>query len=177
MVDRSFTCIGVAKSQKPIAFDLMGATDSPVAAAPASRAHSLFGSAGLERAYDAQLTGIRFFLKKTWGSSNLDEGLAEYDYLTTHQPGAQHAPYYFVSGFLFSSDIPQVYLSLTLPVWMTHGVRGDFTDYTQKKRVAGRANWRIDVMETGAMPHFELRDAFIAGYDDFLAGVSPANAP
>lgn len=120
---------------------------------------------------------IRFFLAKTWGSKNYDEGLAKYDYLTTHQPGAQHAPYYFVSGFLFSSDIQQVYLSLTLPVWMTHGVRGDFTDYTQKKRVAGRANWRIDVMETGAMPHFELRDAFIAGYDDFLAGVSPANAP
>ncbi len=58
--------------------------------------------------------GIRYFLSKTWGSRNIDEGLLEYDYLTTRQPGAQHAPYYFVSGFLFSEDIISIYHSLTL---------------------------------------------------------------
>ena len=117
---------------------------------------------------------IRFFLRKTWGSKNIDEGLAAYDYLTTHQPGAQHAPYYFVSGYLFSTAIMKIYMSLTLPVWMTHGVRGDFTDYRNKVKVEDRANWRIDVMDTGAMPHFERRDEFIAMYDAFLAGVAPA---
>jgi pimeloyl-ACP methyl ester carboxylesterase len=61
---------------------------------------------------------IRFFLRKTWGSDNYDRGLYEYDYLTTHQPGAQHAPYYFVSGYLFSKDILRIYHALTLPVWM-----------------------------------------------------------
>ncbi len=50
---------------------------------------------------------IRYFLNKTWGSRDIDEGLLEYDYLTTHQPGAQHAPYYFVSGFLFSEGISE----------------------------------------------------------------------
>ena len=112
---------------------------------------------------------IRFFLKKTWGSANIDEGLAAYDYLTTHQPGAQHAPYYFVSGYLFSDDILDVYRAMKLPVWMVHGVRGAFTDYTEKKRVASLPNWRIDVMQTGAMPHFEMRETFIAAYDNFLA--------
>ena len=48
---------------------------------------------------------IGWFLKKTFGSPNIDQGLLDYDYLTTHQPGAQHAPYYFVSGYLFSQDI------------------------------------------------------------------------
>jgi len=118
---------------------------------------------------------IRFFLRKTWGSSNIDEGLAEYDYLTTHQPGAQHAPYYFVSGFLFSRDILRIYQSLTLPVWMSHGVRGDFVDYSNKTVIEGRANWTIEIFQTGAMPHFEAKEAFVRSYDAFLAGVSPAS--
>lgn len=115
---------------------------------------------------------IRFFLKKTWGSDNYDRGLAEYDYLTTHQPGAQHAPYYFVSGYLFSKDILRFYHALTLPVWMSHGVRGDFVDYSEKTSVEGRPNWRIDVFQTGAMPHIEAEAAFIARYDAFLATVA-----
>ncbi len=78
-----------------------------------------------------------FSPKKTWGSPNIDEGLAAYDYITTHQPGAQHAPYYFVSGYLFSQDILQIYHSLTMPVWMVHGVRGDFVDYTNKATGGG----------------------------------------
>lgn len=118
---------------------------------------------------------IRYFLNKTWGSTNIDEGLLEYDYLTTHQPGAQHAPYYFVSGFLFSKDILKIYNSLTLPVWMSHGVRGDFVDYSNKTQVEGRANWTIRVFQTGAMPHFEAEAEFIAAYDAFLAGVPPAS--
>lgn len=121
--------------------------------------------------------GIRFFLKKTWGSPEIDEGLAEYDYLTTHQPGAQHAPYYFVSGYLFSEGIIRIYHSLTLPVWMAHGVRGDFVDYSNKTVVQDRANWTIEVFQTGAMPHFEAEAAFIRAYDAFLAGAPAASSP
>jgi pimeloyl-ACP methyl ester carboxylesterase len=120
--------------------------------------------------------GIRYFLRKTWGSPDIDEGLAEYDYLTTHQAGAQHAPYYFVSGYLFSEDVIRLYHSLTLPVWMSHGVRGDFVDYTNTKLVQGRANWTIQVFPTGAMPHFEAKDNFVRAYDAFLAGVPAASA-
>jgi pimeloyl-ACP methyl ester carboxylesterase len=120
--------------------------------------------------------GIRYFLNKTWGSRAIDEGLLEYDYLTTRQPGAQHAPYYFVSGYLFSEDIARIYHSLTLPVWMSHGVRGDFVDYTGKTQVEGRANWTIQVFDTGAMPHFEAKTEFIAAYDAFIAGM-PSAAP
>lgn len=120
--------------------------------------------------------GIRFFLKKTWGSPNIDEGLAEYDYLTTHQSGAQHAPYYFVSGYLFSENMIRIYHSLTLPVWMVHGVRGDFVDYTKKSVVQDRANWTIEVFPTGAMPHFEAKAAFVRAYDAFLAGAPAASS-
>jgi pimeloyl-ACP methyl ester carboxylesterase len=132
-------------------------------------------SAGFFRLLTSR-AGIRYFLNKTWGSRDIDEGLLEYDYLTTHQPGAQHAPYYFVSGFLFSEGISRIYHSLTLPVWMCHGVRGDFVDYSNKTQVQGRANWTIRIFSTGAMPHFEARAEFIEAYDAFLAGVSPPPA-
>lgn len=111
---------------------------------------------------------IRYFLEKTWGAKQIDEGLLEYDYIATHQPGAENAPYYFVSGYLFSNDAPSLYRKLSMPVWMAHGVRGDFVDYSQKKTVQRLPNWRIDVFQTGAMPHFEKPGEFIASCDAFL---------
>ena len=111
----------------------------------------------------------RYFLEKTWGSENIDEGLWRYDYLTAHQPGAWHAPYRFVSGYLFSGDIGRIYDALKVPVWLTHGVRGDFVDYRKTETVAGRSNWTVRVFETGALVYFEELDAFTRDYDAFLA--------
>jgi pimeloyl-ACP methyl ester carboxylesterase len=111
---------------------------------------------------------IRFFLKKTWGGPLIDEGVLEYAVITTQQPGAKLAPYWFVSAFLFSADISRVYQSLTMPVWMVHGVRGDFIDYRHKTAYAHQPRWTFDVMSTGAMPYFERLDEFTALYDAFL---------
>jgi hypothetical protein len=115
---------------------------------------------------------IRYFLRKTWGSKEIDEGLLEYDYLTTHQPGAHYAPYAFVSGFLFSKDIQSIYRSLKVSVWMAHGVRGDFTDYTKAPLFASNPNWTIETFSTGAMPHFETLEQVTQSYDSFLVGAS-----
>jgi pimeloyl-ACP methyl ester carboxylesterase len=112
---------------------------------------------------------IRFFLEKTWGSKQIDEALFEYDVITTRQPGAKHAPLYFLSALLFSADIMRVYEALRPPVWLVHGVRGDFVDYRLKSRFAQAANWSVDVMATGAMPYFEAPEAFFQRYDAFLA--------
>jgi pimeloyl-ACP methyl ester carboxylesterase len=111
---------------------------------------------------------IRFFLKKTWGAAAIDEGLFNYDLLLTRQPGAKHAPLWFVSGFLFSADISRIYQSLTMPVWMVHGVRGDFVDYRHKAAYARQSHWTFDVMSTGAMPYFERPEEFMQLYDAFL---------
>ena len=94
--------------------------------------------------------------------------LLEYDYLTTHQPGAQHALYSFLSGLPFTRGIRSTYASLDLPVWMAHGVRGDFTDYGGKSAVEGKTNWTIQEFPTGALPHFEVLDKFVRAYDAFL---------
>lgn len=109
-----------------------------------------------------------FFLKQTFGSYEaIDQGLLEYDYLTAHQPGAQHAPFYFVSGMLFSADVNRVYESLELPVWMPHGVKGQFSDFSKAAAMKGRG-WQIQSFDTGALPYFERPDTFFDSYDAFL---------
>jgi len=103
---------------------------------------------------------IRYFLNKTWGSRAIDETMYEYAVWTTRQPGAEHAPLSFLSAQMFSADITTVYDRLQLPVWMSHGVRGDFVDYRGKQRFTSRGNWRFTVFDSGALPYFEHPQAF-----------------
>ena len=119
----------------------------------------------------ASRASMRFFLQKTWGSKRIDEGLLDYDYACAHQPGAEHVVFSFASGYLFSKDALTLYKDLSMPVWMVHGVRGDFVDYAKETEVAGRPLWRIQVFETGAFPHFERLDAVVASYDAFVDSV------
>lgn len=120
---------------------------------------------------------IRYFLQRTWGDKLIDEELWRYDVISTRQPGAEFAPLCFLGGRLFSADIHRVYEQVKVPVWMSHGVRGDFTDYRGKTIVESRPNWRFSVFPTGAMPYFEIPSAFIAAYDTFLADPSAPMAP
>jgi hypothetical protein len=98
----------------------------------------------------------------------IDPGLLAYDYLTAHQPGARHAPFAFVSGGLLSADIGHVYEGLELPVWLAHGTRGQFSDFSAAGRVAARGNWVIQPFDTGSIPYFERPGEFIASYEQFL---------
>jgi pimeloyl-ACP methyl ester carboxylesterase len=113
---------------------------------------------------------IRYFLERTWGSKQIDDRMVEYDYLTTHQPGAKYAPFAFLSGRLFSRDIRDLYERLTQPVWMPHGTRGDFKDFSGIDLVANRPNWKVQPFDAGALVHFEWPDEFVASYRRFLDG-------
>ena len=112
---------------------------------------------------------IRYFLQRTWGGRNIDEGMWAYDVLSTRQPGAWHAPISFLTACLFSADVNALYERLDMPVWMSHGVRGDFVDYRGIDTVCSRPNWTFTVFQTGALPHFEVGAAFLAEYERFLA--------
>ncbi|WP_419830545.1 alpha/beta fold hydrolase [Methylobacterium sp.] len=127
----------------------------------------------------ASRPSMRFFLQKTFGSKDIDEGLFAYDYASAHQPGAEHAPYCFIAGHLFPTDTTRLYETLRHPVWMAHGRRGDFVDYRLAPRVAGRPNWRVLTLPTGAFPHFERPDDMIADFDTFLENLTwaPASPP
>lgn len=116
---------------------------------------------------------VRFFLRKTWGAPGIDEAMFAYAVQTAQQPGAEFAPLHFLSGGLFSADVLRLYETLAMPVWLCHGVRGDFTDYRGKAALLQRPNWRGTVLQTGAMPYFEVPAEFQAAYDHFLAEAAP----
>jgi hypothetical protein len=87
--------------------------------------------------------------------------------LTTRQPGAKHAPLYFVSAGLFSRDINTLYEGIECPVWVGMATRGDFTDYQGKTTVEQRPNWQFQAVEGGALPYFEDLAAFTDLLDPF----------
>lgn len=133
--------------------------------------HKAFTGPGWGGALFRQLTKpgvVRYFLRRTFGRDEIDEQLWRYCVATARAPGAEHAPLHFLSGSMFSADISDVYERLKLPVWMVHGVRGDFTDYRGASRLKGRNHWRITALQTGALPYFEVPSAFCNEYAAFL---------
>jgi pimeloyl-ACP methyl ester carboxylesterase len=138
------------------------------------RLHAVLAAPGLGRWLFGQLTRrsvIAYFLRRTWGAPGIDAGLLDYDYAVTRPAGAEHAPLRFLTGFLFSGDSGTIYRSLRNPVWVVHGVRGDFVDYQGLEAVRGQPNWKIDVLPTGALPHFEMLPEFIRRYGTWLVGL------
>jgi pimeloyl-ACP methyl ester carboxylesterase len=114
---------------------------------------------------------VRYFLRRTWGSEAIDEQMWADAVAAARAPGAHHAPLHFLSAGLFSADVLALYEALGMPVWASHGTRGDFTDYRGRRFLDGRPNWHWTVYEGGALPYFEHRSAFAAALDRFLGGV------
>jgi pimeloyl-ACP methyl ester carboxylesterase len=135
-----------------------------------ARLRRLLNSALGEPVYRLLTTSssMRWFLERTWGSPVIDETLLAYEQLTARQPGARHAPAAFIGGALFTQGIAERYALMAPPVWLAHGVRGEFADFGGVPRIGPPAHWRWDTFGTGAMPHLEAPSLFIGRYDAFL---------
>jgi len=120
--------------------------------------------------YDLLATpaSIRYFLQQSFVGP-LYPALADYSYITTHQPGARHAPLYFVSGKLFTPDIRDwVYDALNIPALVIYDhdpyVRFDTLDAF----VNAHANWYSRrITPTRGLPHFEHLTETTQTLDDF----------
>jgi hypothetical protein len=77
------------------------------------------------------------------------------------------APLRFVSGALFSADVPELYRQLDLPVWVSMPTRGDFTDYEGRGGFEDRPGWQFHRVQGGALPYFEDSKAFHDLLDGF----------
>lgn len=115
---------------------------------------------------------IRYFLRRTWGSRTIDEDLWRYAVITTQQPGARHAPFRFVSAYLFSRDIHTVFKAVSCPVWVSMATRGDFTDYRGRTVLKERPHWQFHAVPGGALPYFEPQSGFLPLLDHFWAAPS-----
>ncbi len=100
-----------------------------------------------------------------------DRDLSDYAYITSHQPGAEHAPFHFLAGKLFTPGIFDVYRALDKPVLMLYG-DGPTAQYHRVDELRRRPNWRVHHLKgCGELAHFDSPDAVIAQIDAFLAGL------
>ena len=55
-----------------------------------------------------------------------------------------------------------------MPIGMSRGTRGDFTDYRGKFIVEKKPTWFFSIFNAGALPYFEVETAFNGAFDTFL---------
>lgn len=99
--------------------------------------------------------GIRRELKKSF-AGRVDADLAEYAYLTAHQPGARYAPFYFLSGHLFIPEIREVYARIEAPSLVVAN-RDGYASFPALPEFAERHPnwWYTRIARSKSMPHFE----------------------
>lgn len=113
-------------------------------------------------------SSIEYFLKKSF-LGPVPQDLIDYDYATAHQPGAEHAPLYFISGKLFTPDIrTSVYDRLRVPTLALYD-RDNFTSFEMlPETLAGNTYWQaVRLVPTLGLPHFERPDDTVEVLDSF----------
>ncbi len=108
--------------------------------------------------YDALVSraSLRYFLQRSF-TGEVDPGLLDYGWATTHQPGARFAPLAFISGLLFTPDaLDLVYARVTQPTLALYDKDGYTTFDALPDLLAKRPNWQaVRITPTRGLPHFE----------------------
>jgi len=124
--------------------------------------------------YDLLATrpSIRFFLKKSF-TGEPPQDFVEYAYLTAHQPGAENAPLYFVSGQLFTRRVrPEIYERLELPVLVLYDQDGYTNFETLPGVLDAHANWKaVRIAPTRGLPHFDKPEETFQVLQDFWSSL------
>lgn len=125
--------------------------------------------------YDLLVTRpiLHYFLQKSFHGP-VDQGLENYAYLTTHQPGARFAPLYFVSGRLFTPQVrKQVYAKVAVPALVIYD-EDAYTSFTElPDLLLDHPNWNaVRVTPTRGLPHFEQPETTTRVLDNFWDSIS-----
>jgi len=97
------------------------------------------------------------------------ELLVDYAYQTSHQPGAQYAPTYFLSGKLFTPAVrTTIYKVVTQPVLVVYD-RDPYTNFEMLPVLLyDSKNWRgVRVSPTKGLPHWEQPEKTFSAMDQF----------
>ena len=111
---------------------------------------------------------IRFFTSLSQ-SQGYDRSFTHYAYVTSHQPNAQYAPFYFVAGMLFTRRIFDVYDSLTQQVLVAHGNTAT-TKLQRLNELSQKPNWRVaQFVNSRDLVQFDEAKGLIREMDQLLA--------
>jgi len=115
---------------------------------------------------------IQFFLNKSFEGLVPDE-MVDYAYQAAHQPGAEFAPTYFLSGKLFTPAVRQtVYTLLDMPVLVIYD-RDPYSNFEMLPlMLREHQNWHGErISPTKGLPHWEKPQQTFDALDRFWAEV------
>ena len=100
---------------------------------------------------------IHYFLKGSF-VGEVPQDLENYSYLSAHQPGAEHAPLYFISGKLFTLEVrKRVYERLDVPTLVMFDEDAYVTFEKLPSLLAANASVRAVKLEPSrGLPQFEM---------------------
>lgn len=133
------------------------------------RLHRFFSLPGFGPALYALVTtrpSVSYFMQRSFVTKPPKE-LIDYAHATSHQPGARHAPFYFLSGQLFTHDpVEQLYAKLQMPVLVIHDRDANVSFDLLPELAARKPNWQVARVEpTLGMPQWEQPGKTIAAID------------
>jgi len=105
----------------------------------------------------ASRPSIRFFLRRSF-VGELPAAFLEYDFATSHQPGAEIAPLYFISGCLFNRNaLENIYEKVEQPALVIFD-RDGFTGFDLLPGlVEKKTNWHsAQISPSLGLPQFEM---------------------
>jgi pimeloyl-ACP methyl ester carboxylesterase len=111
---------------------------------------------------------IKYYLQKSFVGA-VPEDMIDYAYATAHQPGAEHAPLYFLSGKLFTPRVrTAIYDDVTQPTLVLYDQDPYVGFGALSPFVAVHENWQAQrVTPTLGLPHFERLEATTELLDRF----------
>lgn len=112
---------------------------------------------------------LRYFLRGS-ARAELPRAVAEYAYLSSHQPGAEYAPLSFVAGMLFTPRINEQYQALKQPALLIHGRESASARYSLIDALLERRNWQVaPFSRAGALTHWDYPETACARIEQHLA--------
>jgi pimeloyl-ACP methyl ester carboxylesterase len=99
---------------------------------------------------------IRFFLDMAF-EDEAPEAMIDYARATSARPGARYAPFYFLSGQMFTPDaVGDLYLPLSQPVLVLYDKDPNVSFELLEGILKQRPNWHATrIPGTRGLPHFE----------------------
>ena len=120
---------------------------------------------------------IHYFLKDSF-VGEVPEELESYSYLSSHQPGAEHAPLYFISGKLFTPRIREkVYERLSVPTFILFD-EDAFVSF-EKLPALLAANPKVKAFRlepSRGLPQFEMPERTVQVLDGFWQSVEKGSS-
>lgn len=121
---------------------------------------------------------IAYFLQRSFVGA-IPDGMVDYSIATSHQPGAEHAPLYFVSGKLFSPDaLDKIYRHVKTPSLVLYDQDAFVRFDRLPELLATNKAWQATrVSPTLGLPHWEKLEETTQALEKFWQSVKqPAAA-